>query len=367
MESVPIVSDSGSGRCGPTLRRVRQRLAVQELEMEIARATITVKMEQMDEVRNSQAHMLALVEQRTSEATLLKGLVEEAECPLCLERPGVSMFYPCGHCFCCHKECQSSQVATCPICSQSVSDKTRLFGAITTLGDMVQSGLIESGPDTELARLTENNSGHAERSLDAMRLYIKATIKAKEDEQASSVVASLHFETVELEREIAEKDALVAAEHRCQAEASHKILRRLQVQNREMEGHIKRLCQEQSTLLHKFVNVLQKHVQQHITKLSLEHEQQTQARQQVAIMEILEWQTTCLIGPLGATQKRLERTSGAHLKFKETTLEISGTAHQRQLARLYIDLTLQLKTSNPSDSDVVDDARIGVATISRLL
>ena len=69
----------------------------------------------------------------------------------------------------------------------------------------MQRGLIKSGPDTELARLTENNSGHAERSLDAMRLYIKATIKAKEDEQASSVVASLHFETIELEREIAEK------------------------------------------------------------------------------------------------------------------------------------------------------------------
>jgi len=75
-------------------------------------------------------------------------------------------------------------------------------------------------------------------------------------------------------------------------------------------------------------------------------------------MEILEWQTTCLIGPLGAAQKSLEHTSGAHLKFKETTLEISGTAHQRQLAQLYIDLTLQLKTSNLSDSDVVDDARI---------
>jgi len=54
---------------------------VQELEMVIARATITVKMEQMDEVRNGLAHMLALVQQRTSEATLLKGLVEEAECP----------------------------------------------------------------------------------------------------------------------------------------------------------------------------------------------------------------------------------------------------------------------------------------------
>lgn len=70
----------------------------------------------------------------------------------------------------------------------------------------------------------------------------------------------------------------------------------------------------------------------------------------------MEWQETCLVGSLGATKKRLEQTSGVHLEFKDKTLEIIGTAYQ--LARLYVDLTLQLEESDPSEMDVVDDARI---------
>lgn len=90
---------------------------MQELELEISRATITAMIEKMDAVRDSQKQMLALVEQRTSEATLLQGLVEEAECPVCLERPADNVFSPSGHCRCCHPECQSSRVVACPICS----------------------------------------------------------------------------------------------------------------------------------------------------------------------------------------------------------------------------------------------------------
>jgi len=62
------------------------------------------------------------------------------------------------------------------------------------------------------------------------------------------------------------------------------------------------------------------------------------------------------VGSLGATKKRLEQTSGAHLEFKDKTFEIIGTAYQ--FARLYVNLALQLEKYDSSEMDVVDDARI---------
>ena len=55
---------------------------------------------------------------------------DEMECPLCMERAVTSVLNPCGHCFCCAEDCHSSVVTACPVCRQTVSSTTRVFGAL---------------------------------------------------------------------------------------------------------------------------------------------------------------------------------------------------------------------------------------------
>jgi hypothetical protein len=63
---------------------------------------------------------------------------EAIECPLCMEREA-STSLSCGHCFCCHADCDdfSAPGAACPMCRVPVTTTIKLFGGIHTLSDML--------------------------------------------------------------------------------------------------------------------------------------------------------------------------------------------------------------------------------------
>mmetsp|Transcript_87720 Transcript_87720/g.142034 ORF Transcript_87720/g.142034 Transcript_87720/m.142034 type:complete len:156 (+) Transcript_87720:77-544(+) len=45
----------------------------------------------------------------------------------------------CGHCFCCESACASSSVDTYPMCEAPVQGKTKLYGSVQTLSDLLAS------------------------------------------------------------------------------------------------------------------------------------------------------------------------------------------------------------------------------------
>ena len=67
-------------------------------------------------------------------------IVEESECPVCLERPADHVLSPCGHCYCCDESCPSSQLSECPMCCGKVESRIRVHGAIQSLGEMLAAG-----------------------------------------------------------------------------------------------------------------------------------------------------------------------------------------------------------------------------------
>jgi len=83
---------------------------------------------------------------------------EALECPLCMEREARTSL-SCGHCFCCHPECDdfSSPGATCPICRALVTTTIKLFGGIQALSDML--ALPSHGGGKEMSMETCENAG----------------------------------------------------------------------------------------------------------------------------------------------------------------------------------------------------------------
>ncbi|KAJ1494495.1 hypothetical protein T484DRAFT_1877675 [Baffinella frigidus] len=60
----------------------------------------------------------------------------EVDCVVCMERVADTAVVPCGHCFCCSETCGSSTVATCPTCIRPFEGRTKLFGALRSLGGL---------------------------------------------------------------------------------------------------------------------------------------------------------------------------------------------------------------------------------------
>ena len=55
-----------------------------------------------------------------------------------MDRPaGTSL--SCGHCFCCESACASSSVDTCPMCEAPVQARTKLYGSVQTLSELLAS------------------------------------------------------------------------------------------------------------------------------------------------------------------------------------------------------------------------------------
>ena len=73
---------------------------------------------------------------------------EAIECPLCMEREA-STSLSCGHCFCCHPDCDdfSSPGVSCPMCRVPVTAKIKLYGGIQTLSDMLGLSSHEGGKE----------------------------------------------------------------------------------------------------------------------------------------------------------------------------------------------------------------------------
>ena len=73
---------------------------------------------------------------------------EALECPLCMEREA-STSLSCGHCFCCHPDCDdfSSPGVSCPMCRVPVTAKIKLYGGIQTLSDMLGLSSHEGGKE----------------------------------------------------------------------------------------------------------------------------------------------------------------------------------------------------------------------------
>ena len=99
-------------------REVRQQIAHLDLHLrlEIAHAEVQVKRERIE----SDAQLRKVVEGKMSE------LMEAIECSVCMDRPAATAF-SCGHCYCCHSDCGSSYIESCPACAAPVQSRTKLF------------------------------------------------------------------------------------------------------------------------------------------------------------------------------------------------------------------------------------------------
>ena len=125
-----------------------------DLALYSALATVKVKEEKLERARTSsrrkEARLRSAIQDSAAEAqalrTRLAELVQEAECPLCMERPAVTAF-DCGHMYCCNNDCESSQVPVCPTCEAAVQTRTGVFGAVQMLGELVESGLPHGARD----------------------------------------------------------------------------------------------------------------------------------------------------------------------------------------------------------------------------
>jgi hypothetical protein len=128
---------------------LRRRVAQLETEKEELQQTVKVKLEVLVEERSGRAQLqervLLIGHEARELRARLQALKDEAECCVCMERAAGTAFVPCGHCFCNAEECLSATFEVCPTCSEAVRDRTRLFGAVGTLGDMM--GEAEPAPD----------------------------------------------------------------------------------------------------------------------------------------------------------------------------------------------------------------------------
>ena len=227
---MPSPGEVGVGQAsalGQASAPLRQRLAAQDIELQIARATIEVKREQIDEARCSaldkQARLLATVDALSSDAAQLRErnarelreLLEEAECPICLERPAATVLLPCGHVCCCHAECHSSEVQECPVCSGAVKGRARLYGAIALLGEMMlQRDHDASQPPSctdDLPRLQAEHAADVMQQLQGMQTRIRTTIKEK-DEELEKITSRCAQEADTMKKQLKARDAHFARE-----------------------------------------------------------------------------------------------------------------------------------------------------------
>jgi hypothetical protein len=193
-------------------------------ESQIARSTIEVKREQIEEVKcaalGKQGHLLATVEALTSEATKLRErnstefreLLVEAECPICFDRPADTVLLPCGHVCCCHTDCLSSEMQSCPVCSGAITGRTKLYGAIKLLGEMMmQAAAGRAHPQQELQRLQEEHAADVEQQLQGMQSRIRTTIKEK-NEELEKIVLRHDQEAHAMKGQLKDNEALLARE-----------------------------------------------------------------------------------------------------------------------------------------------------------
>ena len=73
---------------------------------------------------------------RESKRRLLADLSDAIECTLCMDRPAGTAL-TCGHCFCCDDDCESSRATSCPVCSMPVETRTRLYGPVQSVSDIL--------------------------------------------------------------------------------------------------------------------------------------------------------------------------------------------------------------------------------------
>ena len=98
-----------------------------------------------------QSEVMAMSEHVLRLTQTLAECKETLECCVCLERPVRFVAAPCGHHFCGHASCYSSQMAECPTCRGHITGRTELFGACSWLADMFES--------IDAATLVEASSG----------------------------------------------------------------------------------------------------------------------------------------------------------------------------------------------------------------
>ena len=112
------------GQESPAKRLRRQADAGARVSVELHGKLVEVKKEKTEAVGQ-------MCQQRTQ-------VSEAIECPLCMEREA-STSLSCGHCFCCHADCDdfSAPGAACPMCRVPVTTTIKLFGGIHTLSDML--------------------------------------------------------------------------------------------------------------------------------------------------------------------------------------------------------------------------------------
>ena len=138
------------GQESPAKRLRRQADAGARVSVELHGKLVEVKKEKTESVRQ-------MCQQRAQ-------VSEAIECPLCMEREA-STSLSCGHCFCCHPDCDdfSSPGVSCPMCRVPVTAKIKLYGGIQTLSDML--GLSSHGGGKEMLIETCANAGAVGNSV----------------------------------------------------------------------------------------------------------------------------------------------------------------------------------------------------------
>ena len=121
-------------------RALRRREGLLSVQQEQTDAVVKVKRERLASSATQVAKLESDLRARATELAGLKSAAvaiadrikqaeQEFECPICMDRSATTALNPCGHCFCCCEDCGSVSAAVCPICSQAVESRTRLFGA----------------------------------------------------------------------------------------------------------------------------------------------------------------------------------------------------------------------------------------------
>ena len=142
-----------------------------------------VKREKMEEhfAREAQlqSDVMAMSQSVLQLTQTLAECKETLECCVCLERPVRFVAVPCGHHFCGHANCHSSQVAECPTCRTPLTGRTELFGACSWLADMFESiDAAASASSYQDGSAVGAAAGHA-RSTDDLEL-VQTAIRGAE-------------------------------------------------------------------------------------------------------------------------------------------------------------------------------------------
>jgi hypothetical protein len=293
--------------------------------------------------QEKQALLLSVMKQASATEgphALLEQIVEEVECSVCLERPADTCFAPCGHCYCNHADCGSSQLDKCPQCSKRVRRKTELFGAVKFIGEVMLKGdearkaaaaaeelqmeraanvaehlvqvevLINASRDLVAARDNadaehDKRTGVVQRQVASIEALLR-TAQQRQQQSNGKLGAEEKLSKTETSRE-GERAA-----HKAQVEEERQRLAALREEHRNVQSALGRLWQLQSEAEWQLAEM-----RSEVDKLQHELSSAPRALPVDARVMLQKWQVPIILGEGGTIPRRIQRASGAQIEVKE--------------------------------------------------